>query len=687
MAGIALLLPAQDPCVPGDWIELLKDVAALDPDDRDVAREALCKRAGPQRDALRRQAKENDHALVILALIGDGSARANVIRLTKSEDLATRRAAVEALSWAAGDSGVAELAARLDDADLRTAMAAARALARCRKKGAPDLLRRALAAKDDRKALVAAHGLELLEPGSQSSFIRQRLSHEIGHIVAANAPSVWEHYSKTFDEKTQKRDDELKKAFEACDFAGARRDAFGMLCVRSNILYPSDALAYLAWPAVKATPWAMERVPRMRKLHASCVAHEIVKLLEEKAKAKLTDEEEKHWAAVEQILQKRCAAKPPEGDFEARTKEYRAWWNRVRSTTIDGDVVRAIDDGVAWLKDLQQKDGSWRWCQCGHLYGNSPHFAGMTGLSGYTLLKMDVPVEDPAVQRAATFLLDMPIEKVTDAPTYSLSLQIMFLAEMVGKQKKPDRGKSKVESPLTPRSLKRIQECVDWLVEARVVLDTGGYEHYAWTYNKPSGVAPQPGYPPTHDHSNTQFALLGLVAAANVGVKAPLKIWQGSFNHWKAQQYAEGGWYYSPLKEGTPENQKAGSVSMTGAGLSSVLIAAASLKKIPTEKVAETEEAVARAVAKWAKAYPIPAPSHYQNPGHVFSIYYDLYSVERAMMLAGMQRLGDRDWYHDGALYILWNQRQDGAWIDASDTCFALLFLKKAYVPVASGEK
>jgi hypothetical protein len=67
-------------------------------------------------------------------------------------------------------------------------------------------------------------------------------------------------------------------------------------------------------------------------------------------------------------------------------------------------------------------------------------------------------------------------------------------------------------------------------------------------------------------------------------------------------------------------------------------------------------------------------------------VYYDLYSVERAMMLGGVKRIGGRDWYHDGALYILWNQMNDGAWLDASDTCFALLFLKRAFVPVASGD-
>jgi hypothetical protein len=56
------------------------------------------------------------------------------------------------------------------------------------------------------------------------------------------------------------------------------------------------------------------------------------------------------------------------------------------------------------------------------------------------------------------------------------------------------------------------------------------------------------------------------------------------------------------------------------------------------------------------------------------------------MMIAKLDKLGDRDWYRDGALFILANQGLDGEWIDTTDTCFALLFLKKAFVAVATGD-
>ncbi|HLY10340.1 MAG TPA: hypothetical protein VKW04_13635, partial [Planctomycetota bacterium] len=75
-----------------------------------------------------------------------------------------------------------------------------------------------------------------------------------------------------------------------------------------------------------------------------------------------------------------------------------------------------------------------------------------------------------------------------------------------------------------------------------------------------------------------------------------------------------------------------------------------------------------------------------RHPGHVHSPYYDLYSLERAMMISKTEKLGDRDWYRDGAAFILANQGPEGEWIDTTDTCFALLFLKKAFVAVATGD-
>jgi hypothetical protein len=65
-------------------------------------------------------------------------------------------------------------------------------------------------------------------------------------------------------------------------------------------------------------------------------------------------------------------------------------------------------------------------------------------------------------------------------------------------------------------------------------------------------------------------------------------------------------------------------------------------------------------------------------------LYYYLYAVERVGMLYDTKMIGAHDWYLEGAKYLLENQKGDGSWLGSKpgqstwDTCFAILFLKRA---------
>jgi hypothetical protein len=53
--------------------------------------------------------------------------------------------------------------------------------------------------------------------------------------------------------------------------------------------------------------------------------------------------------------------------------------------------------------------------------------------------------------------------------------------------------------------------------------------------------------------------------------------------------------------------------------------------------------------------------------------------------------VGDHDWYGEGAMFLTSNQATDGAWftgkyVNIYDICFAVLFLKRATVRVATGK-
>jgi len=57
-------------------------------------------------------------------------------------------------------------------------------------------------------------------------------------------------------------------------------------------------------------------------------------------------------------------------------------------------------------------------------------------------------------------------------------------------------------------------------------------------------------------------------------------------------------------------------------------------------------------------------------------------------MVTGQQRLGDIDWYVEGAWHLISRQGEDGLLVESPDPvpghCFSLLFLKRAFVPVAT---
>jgi hypothetical protein len=65
---------------------------------------------------------------------------------------------------------------------------------------------------------------------------------------------------------------------------------------------------------------------------------------------------------------------------------------------------------------------------------------------------------------------------------------------------------------------------------------------------------------------------------------------------------------------------------------------------------------------------------------------YFLWSLERVGVLYGLQKIGGSDWYAWGADFLLRKQSKGGEWKGSHyhgasptlDTCFALLFLKRA---------
>jgi len=135
--------------------------------------------------------------------------------------------------------------------------------------------------------------------------------------------------------------------------------------------------------------------------------------------------------------------------------------------------------------------------------------------------------------------------------------------------------------------------------------------------------------------------------------------------------------------------------SMTTAGLASLVICKWGLaKNLERNKnnpfLRKLNQAIRDGAAWLAHRFSVSS-----NPGRADGqwLYYYLYGLERAGVLTMAEQFGNRNWYDEGAEWLLSQQRADGAWVETArshkgdedavvTTAFAILFLKRGTVPV-----
>jgi hypothetical protein len=341
-------------------------------------------------------------------------------------------------------------------------------------------------------------------------------------------------------------------------------------------------------------------------------------------------------------------------------------------------VDQAIQRGIAWLRTAPYPADYWM---------------GSNELVLWTFVHAGIPESDPDFQKRLKQMLDGPLER-----TYRVALQAMILEELdrVGYQQ-------------------RIWQCAQFLVDNQC---SNGQWLYGNPAELPKGVA-SPGKAPTPtvakldaeghrikpkvtrklraiktrdgpaegDNSNSQYALLGLRACFDAGVLIPdetihkaIKWWIESqyFDERKEGEYAAKGWSYtSPAKDPRAYH------SMTAGGISSLAICDYILGK-------DQKRAAVKAGVNWIAQFWTMGAG-----------YYYLYGLERAGVLTGSEKFGRYAWYPLGAAWILDRQEASGAWLmekpdpnkpdditanNLYNTCFAILFLKRATRPLVASE-
>lgn len=203
-----------------------------------------------------------------------------------------------------------------------------------------------------------------------------------------------------------------------------------------------------------------------------------------------------------------------------------------------------------------------------------------------------------------------------------------------------------------------------------------GKSQGGWRYGQANGDA---------DLSATQFVLLALRAASQAGYpieKTAPQAWELAATYARNTQNGDGGFGY---QVGGPSY-----ASMTACGVGCLLICKEQMELSKEKKPpAWIDGAIAKGIEWLDKNFDAE-----QNVGHVErpDLFYYLYGVERVGDLTGRKEFNGKDWYLRGATLLLERQDADGKWIDASGwephdvlgTCFALLFLKRATIPVVT---
>lgn len=295
----------------------------------------------------------------------------------------------------------------------------------------------------------------------------------------------------------------------------------------------------------------------------------------------------------------------------------------------------ALESGVRALQQTQRADGTWP--DLGRYTG------GTTALATLALLNAGVTRDDPRLSLAIKHISELENEYV-----YVVALKILALAEADAERYQP-----------------QIAQAAKWLEDAQ-------QNNGLWSYTE--ARAPM-------DHSNTQFALLGLHGAAQVGVDINPVVWSRARDELGNTQNSDGGWGYRATDRSYG--------SMTAAGVADLLILGSSLVR-PLESGFVNGRAprcgqytfdpkLLRAVRWLAENFRAD-----QNPGRNRSqVFYWLYAVERCGILSGERYFGKHDWYRSGARFLSRAQFANGTWGDGVvDTSFGVLFLAKGRKPL-----
>jgi len=206
--------------------------------------------------------------------------------------------------------------------------------------------------------------------------------------------------------------------------------------------------------------------------------------------------------------------------------------------------------------------------------------------------------------------------------------------------------------------------------------------------------------PASGDNSNSQYAALGLRACHDAGIVLPEAVIRLAHKWW-TDNCSGGGSANNNTATGGVPNAPPRSWGYGGGGECGALTAGSIGALAIYDYILDNDEgkrkswtrdaAVLGGIAWLAQNFKPNENCGTCDVGLTPSgiLYYYLYAIERAGMLYGTEYFGRHEWYAEGAKVLLKEQKADGSWTNGDqhfgpviDTCFAILFLRRATRPL-----
>jgi hypothetical protein len=372
-------------------------------------------------------------------------------------------------------------------------------------------------------------------------------------------------------------------------------------------------------------------------------------------------------------------------------------------------IQRAIDRGVDYLKQHQ-------------VIHEGQAQIGANALVGLTLLECGVQAKDPAVQREADRVRSGSPDL---GHTYSLALSIMFLDRLGDSMDVPliqlmtcrllagqngEGGWSYHCPALTQADVNRLTTLLNQRNELRGGVDVPkapthkqaparelprDFQAQLQRLPRAGHGVREHGIRAGGDNSNTQFAILGLWVGHRHGVPVDTAL-ELTERRFRQTQHADGGWGYTASLGATATMTCAGLLGLAmGYGCANEAVLrtdpdSKESKKVKTKKAAHDPgkdpavraglQALGTTIGLPAAQTKLPVPVIPSGLGQ--RIYYFMWSLERVAVAYDLRTIGHKDWYAWGSEILLASQAADGTWQAEYgapvDTCFALLFLRRA---------